>query len=132
MISTKGRYALRVMADLAAHYDEGFISLADISDRQQISYKYLEAIIAMLNKSKLVESARGKNGGYKLIRQPNEYSLKEILEIAEGSLAPVNCPSLGKSQECKKSADCPTLPVWKKLDRLVSDYLSGVTLADIS
>lgn len=93
MISTKGRYALRVMADLAAHKD-GYISLSDIAKRQEVSLKYLEAIIASLNKAGFVESLRGKSGGYKLSRRPEEYNLREILEATEGEIVPVNCACL--------------------------------------
>ena len=131
MISSKGRYALRVMTDLAEHIDEGFISLADISARQEISLKYLESITAMLNKSGLVNSLRGKSGGYKLCKKPEEYTLREILEVTEGGLVPVNCACLTGDEECRRSSLCPTMPVWQKLDKLICDYLESVTLKDL-
>lgn len=131
MISSKGRYALRVMTDLAEHSGEGFISLADISARQEISLKYLEAITAMLNKAGLVESLRGKSGGYKLNKKPEEYTLREILEVTEGGLVPVNCACLTGDEKCHRSALCPTMPVWQKLDKLIDDYLESVTLKDL-
>ena len=130
MISTKGRYALRVMADLAAHKD-GYISLSDIAKRQEVSLKYLEAIIASLNKAGFVESLRGKSGGYKLSRRPEEYNLREILEATEGEIVPVNCACLTKGEECKRSGLCPSLPVWQKLDKLIYDYLDSVSLSDL-
>lgn len=131
IISSKGRYALRVMTDLAEHADAGFVSLADISARQEISLKYLESITALLNKSGLVESLRGKSGGYRLNKKPEEYTLREILEITEGGLVPVNCACLTGDEECRRSALCPTMPVWQKLDKLISDYLESVTLKDL-
>ena len=130
IISSKGRYALRVMADLAEHSD-GYVSLADISARQEISLKYSEAIIALLNKASLLDSLRGKSGGYKLKRKPEEYTLREILEVTEGGIVPVNCACLTGQEECKRSALCPTMPVWQKLDKIISDYLQSVTLKDL-
>ena len=131
IISSKGRYALRVMIDLAEHADQGFISLADISARQEISLKYLEAITALLNKSGLVESLRGKSGGYRLNRKPEDYTLREILEVTEGGIVPVNCACLTGDEECERSALCPTMPVWQRLDKIISDYLQSVTLKDL-
>lgn len=130
IISSKGRYALRVMADLAERTD-GYVSLADISARQEISLKYSEAIIALLNKAGLLDSLRGKSGGYKLKRKPEEYTLREILEVTEGGIVPVNCACLTGQEECKRSALCPTMPVWQKLDKIISDYLQSVTLKDL-
>lgn len=131
IISSKGRYALRVMTDLAEHTGEGFISLADISARQEISLKYLEAITALLNKAGLLESLRGKSGGYKLRKNPEEYTLREILEVTEGGLVPVNCACLTEDGECRRSSLCPTMPVWQRLDKLICDYLESVTLKDL-
>lgn len=131
IISSKGRYALRVMTDLAEHADEGFISLADISARQEISLKYLEAIIALLNKADLLDSLRGKSGGYRLKKSPEEYTLREILEVTEGGIVPVNCACLTGDEECKRSTLCPTMPVWQRLDKIISDYLQSVTLKDL-
>lgn len=131
IISSKGRYALRVMTDLAEHADSGFISLADISARQEISLKYLEAITALLNKAGLLDSLRGKSGGYKLKKKPEDYTLREILEVTEGGIVPVNCACLTGDEECKRSALCPTMPVWQRLDQIISDYLQSVTLKDL-
>ena len=130
IISSKGRYALRVMTDLAEHADAGFVSLADISARQEISLKYLESITALLNKSGLVESLRGKSG-YRLNKKPEEYTLREILEVTEGGIVPVNCACLTGDEECRRSALCPTMPVWQKLDKIINDYLESVTLKDL-
>ena len=131
IISSKGRYALRVMIDLAEHADQGFISLADISARQEISLKYLEAITALLNKAGLLDSLRGKSGGYKLKKKPKDYTLREILEVTEGGIVPVNCACLTGDEECERSALCPTMPVWQRLDKIISDYLQSVTLKDL-
>lgn len=131
IISSKGRYALRVMIDLAEHADQGFISLADISARQEISLKYLEAITALLNKAGFLDSLRGKSGGYKLKKKPGDYTLREILEVTEGGIVPVNCACLTGDEECERSALCPTMPVWQRLDKIISDYLQSVTLKDL-
>jgi Rrf2 family protein len=130
IISTKGRYALHIMTDLAQHANEGFVSLKSVAERQQMSMKYLESIVATLNKAGFVISQRGKDGGYTLSRRPCEYSVGEIVKLTEGSLAPVSC--LDKcSSGCAQSANCLTLPVWKKLDRMIYDYLYGITLQDL-
>ena len=123
MISTKGRYALRVMLDLAEHGNEGYIPLKDIAKRQNISDKYLESILKSLVKQKMLKGLRGKGGGYQLTRTPAEYSVGEILEVAEGSLAPVAC--------LMKNADACTLPMWKKFGSMVHDFFYGITLEDI-
>lgn len=130
MISTKGRYALRVMIDLAQHREEGFISLSTISKRQDTSMKYLEAIIAQFNRAGMVESQRGKAGGYRLAKEPCEYSVWEILKLAEGSLAPVACLSCEESG-CEREDFCLTLPMWQELDRLIEQYLASVSLQDL-
>ena len=127
LISTKGRYALRVMIDLAEHRSGEFISLKEIAQRQEISEKYLESIIRMLVKAKAVESLRGKGGGYRLTKKPEQYTVGEILRLTEGSLAPVACLD-GDCKGCSRSEECPTLDVWKNLDKLINDYLDGVTL----
>ena len=114
-ISTKGRYALRLMLDLAMHNDEGYISIKTISQRQGISEKYLEQIIKMLSKSGLVESTRGAQGGYKLLKEPKEYTVGEILRVTEGSLAPISCVDEG-SEYCDRFGSCSTFSVWKKLN----------------
>ena len=130
MISTKGRYAMRVMADLAEHIGET-VPLSDIAKRQEISLKYLEAIVSALSRAGLIESQRGKSGGYRLNRKPEEYTAREILEVTEGGLVPVNCACLTKGEECKRSGLCPSLPVWQKLDKLIYDYLDSVSLSDL-
>ena len=130
MISTKGRYALRVMIDLARQEDAGYVSLKGISERQQISMKYLEAIVSVLNKAGFVQSLRGKDGGYKLSRKPSEYTIGEVLKLTEGSLAPVACLE-GCDTVCQSSDGCITLPLWQKLDTIIDSYLESVTLGDL-
>ena len=130
MISSRGRYALRVMADLAAQDPERLVPLKEIAAREGLSQKHLEAIMTTLSKGGLVGGQHGKGGGYRLLRRPEEYSLGEILRLTEGSLAPVSCLCEG-SAPCSRCNPCPTLPVWEKLERLVTDYLDSVTLADI-
>ena len=127
MISTKGRYALHVMIDLAQRAAEGPVPLSDISQRHEISMKYLEMIVAMLNKAGFVESYRGKSCGYRLTRDPGDYTMQEILELTEGTLAPVSCIENG----CPKSDGCVTAPLWRNLDKLIEDYLKSVTLKDL-
>mgnify|MGYP000817849738 CR=1 FL=1 len=127
IVSTKGRYALRVMIDLAEHRSGEFISLKEIAQRQEISEKYLESIVRTLVKAKVVESLRGKGGGYRLTKNPEQYTVGEILRLTEGSLAPVACLD-GDCKGCSRSDECPTLDVWKNLDKLINDYLDGVTL----
>ena len=130
IISTKGRYALRIMLDLAEHQEDGFISLKTISQRQDISMKYLESIVALLNKANLLDSMRGKDGGYKLNRPLEQYSVAEIIKLTEGSLAPVACLEKGEGC-CQRSNECLTLPLWINLEKLIDQYLSSVTLEDI-
>jgi len=128
MISTKGRYALRVMLDLASRGD-GFLSLKEVAEEQGISMKYLEAIVSRLHKSGLVLSHRGKDGGYKLAKPASAITVAEILSSAEGSLLPVECAGLGN--DCCRAEGCLTLPLWKALDRRIETYLSAVTLEDV-
>lgn len=130
MISTKGRYALRVMLDLAGQSQEEYISLKAISDRQQISMKYLEAIVSNLSKAGMLESQRGKSGGYRLNKTATEYNIGEVLRAAEGELTTVRCLEESKGG-CDRAGECLTLPLWQKLDQIVSDYLDSVTLADL-
>ena len=129
-ISTKGRYALRLMLDLAMHNDEGYISIKTISQRQGISEKYLEQIIKMLSKSGLVESTRGAQGGHKLLKEPKEYTVGEILRVTEGSLAPVACLDHSPNT-CPHCKDCITLPVWEGLNDVITKYLDSITIQDI-
>lgn len=128
-ISTKGRYALSIMVDLAIHNNGNFISLKDIATRQGISNKYLEQIIAMLNKAGYLETARGNNGGYKLAKSPSEYTVGEILRATEGDLAPILC--LTKEGNCDKKEDCITCSFWEGLDKVINDYIDSKTLKDI-
>ena len=130
MISTRGRYALRIMIDLAQHRDEGYISLKTISDRTQLSMKYLEMIVGNLKKAELVDSTRGKEGGYKLNKTPQEYSIGEILRCIEDNLAPVACIKEGEIQ-CDRSGACLTVPMWKELDDITNAYLDTVSLEDL-
>lgn len=129
MISTKGRYALSIMIDLAKHNDGSYISLKDISERQDISVKYLEAIIAKLSKGGLVDSARGKAGGYKLNRPVNKYSVGEILILTEKTLAPVACVAC--KTQCSKEGSCLTRPMWNELNEIIMEFLNSKTLDDL-
>ena len=130
MISTKGRYALRFLADVAEHQGDGFVPLKDVAVRQEISEKYLEIVVKELVKGGLLTALRGKGGGYRLSRSPEEYSVKSILELMEGSLAPVACLESGQNV-CPRSNSCRTLPLWQGLDKVISDYLARFTLADL-
>lgn len=130
MISTRARYALRVMADLASHQEYGYIPLKDIAARQEISEKYLEIIIKLLVKGKLVKGLRGKGGGYMLVRPPEEYIIGEIIELTEGPLAPVAC-LMPDAEPCSKKDRCITLPLWKKFDTLIHDFFYSITLEDL-
>lgn len=130
LISTKGRYALRVMIDLAEHQTDDFISLRGIAQRQEISEKYLESIIRMLVKARVLESLRGKGGGYKLKKAPEQYTVGSILRLTEESLAPVSCLEEG-ADACPKAEKCRTLSLWQGLDKVINEYLEGVTIADL-
>lgn len=130
LISTKGRYALRVMVDLAEHPTEGYVPLREIAQRQEISEKYLETIIKTLVRAKLLGGVRGKGGGYKLSRAPERYTVGEILRLTEESLAPVACLE-ENAGPCARAAGCLTLPVWQGLDRVINEYLDGITLGDL-
>lgn len=129
-ISTKGRYALRMLLDLAEHQSDGFIALKDIAERQSISKKYLEQIVPTFNKSDILKTNRGFQGGYKLARTPDKYTVGEILRLTEGSLAPVSCLEQDPI-ECPRCNECATLPVWQGLNRVINDYLNSITLQDI-
>lgn len=130
IVSTRGRYALRVMIDLAENMTTGYIPLKDISSRQDISQKYMEAIMAILSKKGFVDGLHGKGGGYKLNRDPKDYKVGEILRLTEGSLAPVACLEKGAAP-CLRMKQCRTLPMWSKLDTLVNDFFDGITIADL-
>lgn len=129
-ISTKGRYALRMLYDLALHQDEGYVSLKDIADRQGISKKYLEQIVPLMNKTGLLRTNRGNKGGYMLAGKADEITVGDILRATEGSLAPVACLDF-EPNECPRAGECSTLYVWEGLYKAVTDYLNGVTLQDI-
>lgn len=130
LISTKGRYALRVMADLAGQPPEAYVPLKEIAQRQGISEKYLEAIIRLLVRDGLVSGLRGKGGGYRLTRPPERYTAGEVLRLTEGSLAPVACLEDGTAP-CARAGGCPTLPLWQGLERVIFQYLEEVTIADL-
>ena len=130
LISTRGRYALRIMADLAERQSEGFVPLKDLARCQEISEKYLESITKLLVKAGLLEGLRGKGGGYRLVKPPEACTLEEILLLTEDTLAPVSCLEPGAAA-CPRAADCRTLPVWEGLDGLIQDYLRQRTLADL-
>lgn len=131
MISTKGRYALRVMVDLAQQDRDGYIPLGEIASRQEISEKYLEIILKILVKEKLLKGLRGKGGGYRLTRSPSEYTVWEILTLTEGTLATVACLA-PNAEECARSPKCRTLPMWKGFDKMVYEYFSHITLEDLA
>jgi len=128
-VSTKGRYALRMLLDLAEHNGK-FISLKEIAERQNISKQYLEQIVSLLNTSNILRTNRGKQGGYMLAKRPSEYTVREILRITEGNLAPVTCLEEDVN-DCEKAAYCKTLPMWTGLQKVVDDYLGSVTLQDM-
>ena len=130
LVSTKGRYALRVMIDLAEHQADGFIPLKVIAERQEISEKYLENIIKLLVRAKLLAGVRGKGGGYRLAKAPEQYTVERILRITEDSMAPVSCLD-ANADACSRSAECRTLPMWRGLDKLITEYLENITLADL-
>ena len=129
-ISTKGRYALRMMLDLAKNQKSGYISLKDIAERQGISKKYLEQIVPILNSSNFLQTNRGFQGGYRLSKSPDQYTVGMILRLTEGSLAPVACLDQPVNQ-CERVEECMTLPVWEGLYKAITDYLDNITLQDI-
>ena len=130
LVSTKGRYALRVMLELAQSDSTVYMPLPLIAEKQGISEKYLESIVSLLVKGGLVEGVRGKGGGYRLRRPLQDYSAGEILRLTEGSLAPVSCLE-GEENACPRAGQCHTLPMWTKLEGLINSYLDSVTLADL-
>lgn len=129
-ISTKGRYALRMLIDLAEHRSNGYTALSDIAKRQGISKKYLEQIVFLLNKSGILTASRGFQGGYKLADEPDKYTVGDILKVTEGSLAPVACLDSGAA-ECERADSCVTLGIWKGLYEVINNYLDGITLQDL-
>ena len=129
-ISTKGRYALRMLVDLAEHNNDGFVALKDIAERQGISKKYLEQIIPVLNRAGVLQTNRGYRGGYKLANSPDKFTVGEILRLTEGSFAPVSCLEQDPVQ-CERSAECATLSMWKGLYQVINEYLDGITIQDL-
>lgn len=129
-ISTKGRYALRMLIDLASNHDDGYISLKDIAERQDISKKYLEQIVPMLNKSGILRTNRGNKGGYMLAKAPNELTVGDVLRATEGNLAPVSCLEY-EPNTCPRCEDCATLYIWEGLYKAVNEYLDNITIQDI-
>ena len=129
-ISTKGRYAIRVMIDLAQHNTGEYIPLMDIAKRQEISEKYLESIVVILSRNDFVQSLRGKGGGYRLIKEPSEYTVGSILRITEGSFAPVSCLEK-QPNRCERASYCETLHMWEGLQKVVEEYFEGITIQDL-
>ena len=130
MISTRGRYALRILVDLAENRNDGYITLKEAAERQEISEKYLESIVKDLVKDGIIEGLRGKGGGYRLARTADEINVLEVLQSADGTLVPVACLEEG-SEPCSRAAECRTLPLWEGLNKVVSEYLGGFTLQDL-
>ena len=130
MISTRGRYSIRILLDLAEHRSGDFIPMRDMAQRQDISLKYIGKIMPLLKTAGLVDSSHGIGGGYKLTRAPEQYTLWEILQVAEGDMAPVSCLQKDAAV-CDRAAECRTLPVWEKYYALTKDYFESITLADL-
>lgn len=130
MISTRGRYALRVMIDIAEHSGGDFVPMKEVAARQEISLKYIERIMPLLTKENLVEGQHGKGGGYRLCRPPEDYSVGEILRATEGGLAPVACLECG-AKPCSRAAECRTLPMWQKYYAMTNDFFDGISVADL-
>ena len=130
IVSTKGRYALRVMVYLAQHRQEEFVPLKEIAESEGISLKYLESIMTVLSKADFLDAAHGKGGGYRLNREPAGYTIGAILKLTEGSLAAVSCTSQGPAA-CSRTECCQTKPMWERLDRMIHDFFEGITLEDL-
>ena len=129
-ISTKGRYALRMLLDLAVNYDGSYIALKDVAERQSISKKYLEQIVPTLHKAGILDTTRGFQGGYKLAIEPKDCVIGDVLRLTEGNLAPVSCLQ-DKKNQCERAGECATLHVWEGLQKVIFDYLDNITLQDI-
>lgn len=129
-ISTKGRYALRVMIDLAENSNGSYVPMKEVAERQGLPFKYLERILPVLTQNHIVEGQHGKGGGYRLTRKPEEYTVGEILRLAEGDLAPVACLECG-AKPCEKANECRTISMWKKLQTLIDGYFDGITIKDL-
>ncbi|MGM9632444.1 MAG: RrF2 family transcriptional regulator [Eubacteriales bacterium] len=130
MISTRGRYALRVIIDLAENNGEGYTAMKEVADRQGISLKYLERILPLLVKANMIEGIHGKGGGYRLTHAPEDYRIGDIIRLTEGNIISVSCLDC-KGEPCRRSAECRTLPMWKGLDCVVNGYLDSITVADL-
>ena len=130
IVSTKGRYALRVMLCFAQRGGEEYIPLKEIAESEGISQKYLESIMTILSKADFVDAVHGKGGGYRLNRKPEDYTVGSILKLTEGSLAPVSCTSQGAAA-CSRSTCCQTLPMWERLEKMIDEFFEGITLADL-
>lgn len=130
LVSTRGRYAIRVMIDIAEHMNGKYIPMKEIADRQDVSLKYMTKIMQALTKSGMLDGQHGKGGGYKLNRDPEEYRVGDILRLTEGTLAPVACID-ETDCKCDRSFECRTRPMWNELDKLISEYLDGITIADL-
>ena len=130
IVSTKGRYALRVMIDLAEHQNDAYTPMKDVANRQHISLKYIEKIMPVLSKNHLVEGVHGKGGGYRLTRNPLDYTVGEILRLTEGDMAPVTCLEC-QATPCERTEDCRTLPMWTEFYKMTNEYFDGITIADL-
>ncbi len=130
IVSTKGRYALRVMVCLAQRSGEEYVPLKEIAESENMSQKYLEAIMAVLSKAGFVDAVHGKGGGYRLNRRPGQYTIGSILKLTEGSLAAVSCTSQGPAA-CQRSECCQTKPMWDRLDKMIDDFFEGITVEDL-
>ena len=130
-VSTKGRYALRMLVDLAEHQNDGYVALKDIAKRQNVSKKYLEQIVPILNKSNILRTNRGFQGGYRLAVDPDKCTVGEVIRLTEGTISPLACIDDDGEVACERRNECPTLFVWQGLKEVVSNYLDGITLKDI-
>ncbi|MGN1122447.1 MAG: RrF2 family transcriptional regulator [Eubacteriales bacterium] len=130
LISTKGRYALRVMVDLAEHYSSSYLPMKEVAERQGISLKYLERIVPVLTKGGYIEGVHGKGGGYRLVREPQDCRIGDILRLTEGDLAPVSCLECG-AKPCERSGECRTIGMWTRFYQIINDYFDGITIADL-
>lgn len=130
LISTRGRYALRVLLDLAENQDKGYIAMKKVAERQELSLKYIERIMPVLSKNHYVEGVQGKGGGYRLVKNPKEYRIGDILRLTEGTLAPVVCLECN-SKTCQREKTCKTLPMWREFYQIINDYFDNITLADL-
>lgn len=130
LISTRGRYALRVLLDLAEHREKGYVPMKSVAERQNLSLKYIEQIMPVLSKNQLVEGVHGKGGGYRLSRTPDAYTVGEILRLTEGDLAPVSCLECN-APVCDRAETCKTLPMWREFHQMANQYFDGITLADL-